>query len=107
MATTEHPLTLTLDAHGTVDRRAALAAFADGREITPVYGPDRPLVAASLEAHLRGIIPSRGDVIRHAFGYGNDRAIRAYRNGRAYLRDAYWGYGCSLPSLDSPELPED
>lgn len=110
-ATTANPATITLehDRLGRVDRRQALAAFADGLYVEPVFGPDRPLVAASITSHVRGIMPTKGDVLRHAFGYGNERRIRAYKNGREYLLAAYRGYeGVSdLPSLDSDDLPED
>ena len=105
------PATITLeyDRLGRVDRRQVLAAFADGLDVEPVFGPDRPLVAASIAAHVRGIMPTRGDVIRHGFGYGNERRINAYKNGREYLLTAYWGYAGAedLPALDSDDLPED
>lgn len=107
-ATTPATVTLDVDTHGHVDRRQALAAFADGHYVEQVFGPDRPLVAASLVGHVRGIMPTRADVIRNAFGYGNERRIRAYRNGREYLRTAYYGYEgvADLPSLNSDDLPE-
>lgn len=101
-------ITLDHDHLGRVDRKQALAAFADDLYIEPVFGPDRPLVAASLVAHVRGIMPTKADVLRNAFGYGNERRIRAYKNGREYLRVAYWGYEGidALPSLNSDDLPE-
>lgn len=74
-------ITLDHDHLGRVDRKQALAAFADDLYIEPVFGPDRPLVAASLVAHVRGIMPTKADVLRNAFGYGNERRIRAYKNG--------------------------
>lgn len=100
---------LEYDRLGRVDRRQVLAAFADGLYVEPVFGPDRPLVAASIVAHVRGIMPTKGDVIRNGFGYGNERRIRAYRNGREYLRTAYRGYEGveALPSLNADDLPED
>lgn len=85
-------ITLTLDERGRTDRRQVLAAFADGVEVETVYGRDREAVAQSLASHLRGIIPDRSDLLHAAFGYGGERRIRAYRNGRAYLAAAYWGY---------------
>lgn len=110
-AATATPATIMLDHDhlGRVDRRQVLAAFADDLYVEQVFGPDRPLVAASIAAHVRGIMPTKGDVIRHGFGYSNERRIRAYKNGREYLRTAYWGYEGveNLPSLNSEDLPED
>lgn len=100
--------TLPRDSRGRVDRRQTLAAFADGIQVEPVFGPDRPLVADSITSHVRGIMPTRSDVIRHAFGYGNERRIQAYRNGREHLLANYRGYEGveDLPALDSDDLPE-
>lgn len=104
------PETITLehDSYGRVDRRQVLAAFADGLYIDQVFGPDRPLVAQSIAAHVRGIMPTKADVLRNAFGYGDERRINAYRNGREYLLSAYYGYVSpdDLPALDSDDLPE-
>ena len=99
---------LNVDVHGRVDRLQTLTAFAEGHYIEPVFGPTRPLVAASLVGHVRGIMPTKADVIRNAFGEGEDRRVRAYRNGREYLLTAYYGYvdDVDLPSLDSTSLPE-
>lgn len=107
-ATPSGTVTLEYDHLGRVDRRQVLAAFADGLYVEQVFGPDRPLVAASILAHVRGIMPTKGDVIRHAFGYGNERRIRAYRNGREYLLSAYRGYEgiADLPAIDSADIPE-
>lgn len=101
-------ITLEYDTHGNVDRRQVLAAFADGLYIDQVFGPDRPLVAQSIAAHVRGIMPTKADVLRNAYGYGNERRINAYRNGREYLLSAYYGYVSpdDLPALDSDDLPE-
>lgn len=94
-------ITLTLDDRGRTDRRQVLAAFADGLDVETVYGRNREAVAESLASHLRGIIPDRSDLLHAAFGYGGERRIRAYRNGRAYLAVAYWGY----PGIhDLPEV---
>ena len=105
---TDLTVTLKVDAHGRVDRRQALTAFAEGHYVEPVFGLYRPLVAASLVGHVRGIMPTKTDVIQNAFSDEDDRRIRAYRNGREYLRAAY--YDCDgvaeLPSLGSADLPE-
>lgn len=94
-------ITLTLDERGRTGRRQVLAAFADGLDVETVYGRNREAVAESLASHLRGIIPDRSDLFHAAFGYGGERRIRAYRNGRAYLAVAYWGY----PGIhDLPEV---
>ena len=96
--------TVTLNVtRGRVDRLQALTAFAEGHNVEQVFGPDRPLVAASLVAHVRGIMPSKADVIRNAYAAEDDRRIRAYRNGREYLRAAYYGYEgvADLPSVRS------
>lgn len=85
-------ITLTLDERGNTDRRQVLSAFAGGHEIEPVFGCNREAVAQSMAAHLHGIIPTRSDLLHAAFGYGGERRIRAYRNGRAHLAAAYWGY---------------
>lgn len=108
-ATPAPSITLERNRWGGVDRRTVLAAFADDIDIEPVFGPDRPLVAASIAAHLRGIMPTKGDVTRHAFGYGNERRMKAYRKGREYLLSVYWGYQdpASLPAIGSDDLPED
>lgn len=93
-----------------MDRREVLGAFADGLYITPVFGADRQFVAESIASHLRGIIPTQGDVIRNAFGYGNERRIKAYQNGREYMLSAYWGHVSAedLPDInDRDSLPED
>ena len=101
-------VTLNVDAHGHVDRRQALTAFAEGHYVEQVFGLNRPFVAASLVGHVRGIMPTKTDVIRNAYSDEDDRRIRAYRNGREYLRAAYYGYDgvADLPSLDSADLPE-
>ena len=101
-------ITLERDAYGRVDRTQVLAAFADGVYINAVFGPDRPLVAQSIAGHVRGIMPTKADVLRAAFGYGNERRISAYRNGREYLLAVYRGYVSpdDLPALDSDDLPE-
>lgn len=109
-ATTATPTTVTPehDRLGRVDRRQVLAAFADGHYVEQVFGPDRPLVAASIASHVRGIMPTRGDVVRNAFGYGDERRIRAYQNGREHLLSAYRGYVHEedFPSLSSDDLPK-
>ena len=109
LATPAPSITLDYDKWGRVDRRTVLGAFADDVRIEAVFGPDRPFVAQSIVAHVRGIMPTKSDVIHHAFGYGHKRQIAAYRNGREYLLANYWGYeGVSdLPDLNSDELPED
>lgn len=102
-------VTLERTIWGRMDRREVLGAFADGLYITPVFGPERPLVADSIASHLRGIIPTREDAMRNAFGYGNERRIRAYRNGREYMLATYWGYVSAedLPDVnDLDGLPE-
>lgn len=102
-------ITLDYDKWGHVDRRTLLGAFADGIHVNAVFGPDRPFVAQSIAAHLRGIMPTKGDVIRHAFDYGHKRQIAAYRNGREHLLANYQGYEGTegLPDLNSDDLPED
>lgn len=101
-------VTLDVDRFGQVDRHQVLSAFADGQHVEQVFGPDRPLVAASIASHVHGIMPTKGDVIRHAFGYGNERQIAAYRNGREHLLTSYRGYEATqFPSVDSDDLPED
>jgi hypothetical protein len=106
--TTPETVTLEYDAHGNVDRRQVLAAFADGVYVNQVFGPDRPRVAQSIAAHVRGIMPTKAEVTRAAYGYGDERRINAYRNGREYLLSAYRGYVSpdDFPSLDSDDLPE-
>lgn len=101
-APTDDTVTLAVDRFGQVDRRELLGAFADGKYVTPIYGPDRPLVAASIASHLRGIAPTREDLLVNAFAgtEWTQRKINAYRNGRAYLASAYYGYA------SSHELPE-
>lgn len=101
-------ITLERDAYGRMDRKQVLSALADGLYIDQVFGPDRPLVAQSIAAHVRGIMPTKADVLRNAYGYGNERRINAYRNGREYLLSAYRGYVSpdDLPALDSDDLPE-
>lgn len=101
-------ITLERDSYGRMDRKQVLSAFADGVYINQVFGPDRPLVAQSIAAHVRGIMPTKADVLRNAYGYGNERRINAYRNGREYLLSAYYGYVSpdSLPALGSDDLPE-
>ena len=96
-------VTLNVGPHGHVDRRQVLAAFAEGHYVEQVFGPDRPFVAASLVAHVQGIMPSDADVIRNAYADEDDRRIRAYRNGREYLRTAYYGYA-GVDELPSVEL---
>lgn len=104
------PETITLehDSYGRMDRKQVLSALADGLYINQVFGPDRPLVAQSIAGHVRGIMTTKADVIRNAYGYGNERRINAYRNGREYLLSAYYGYVSpdDLPALDSDDLPE-
>lgn len=94
-------ITLTLDQFGRVNRKELLGAFADGKYVTPVYGRDRATVAEDITSALRGIAPTEEDLILNAFGYGNPRRIAAYRNGRAYLVSAYYGYasGHELPEV--------
>ena len=106
--TTPESITLEYDAHGNVDRKQVLAAFADGVHVKQVFGPDRPRVAQSIAAHVRGIMPTKAEVTRAAYGYGDERRINAYRNGREYLLSAYSGYVSpdDLPALDSDDLPE-
>lgn len=101
--------TATLDPTGTIDRRAVLAAFADGIHIEPVFGPDRPVVADAIASCVRSIMPTQEEVIEHAWGYGNPRRIAAYRNGREYILGTYWGYVREedFPYLGSPDLPTD
>ena len=101
-------ITLEYDANGSVDRKQVLAAFADGVYIKQVFGPDRPLVAQSIAGHVRGIMPTKAEVTRAAYGYGNERRVNAYRNGREYLLSAYYGYVSpdDFPALDSDDLPE-
>lgn len=108
VSATPETITLERDAYGRVDRTQVLSAFADGVYINQVFGPDRPLVAQSIAGHVRGIMPTKADVLRAAFGYGNERRIRAYRNGREYLLAAYRGYVSpdDLPALGSDDLPE-
>lgn len=89
---TEDALDLDYGRSGRVDARQVLGAFADGRPVAPVFGPDSPAVASSIASYVRGITPTRDEVIAHAWGYGNPRRIRAYVNGRAHLLDAYHGY---------------
>lgn len=91
------PITLEYDHLGNTDGRIVLAAFADDVPINVVYGPDRRSVAASLTAHLLGIMPTESDVVRAAWGYGNPRRLRAYRNGRKHVMTNYSGYGLELP----------
>lgn len=100
-------ITLECDQLGRTDRRQVLTAFAEGLYIEPIFGPDRPFVAASIVAHVRSIMPTEGDVILYSFGYGDGRRIRAYKNGRAYLSAAYWGYDgvAELPPLDTGNPP--
>ena len=74
-------------------RLAVLAGFAEGVYPETVFGPDRPAAAAELASWLDGIAPSVDDVLRAAYGYGPERRIRAYRNGRAFLARAYHEYG--------------
>jgi hypothetical protein len=53
-------------------------------------------------------MPTKAEVTRAAYGYGDERRINAYRNGREYLLSAYRGYVSpdDFPSLDSDDLPE-
>ena len=92
-----------------IDAIAVLAALADGREVATVYGPDRADTAERLHACLRGIMPTRGDSLRHAYGYGPTSRVRAYVAGREHLRSCYYEYGLTrdLPPLGSDDLPED
>lgn len=99
-APTDNTVTLAVDRFGHMDRQELLGAFADGKYVTPIYGPDRPIVADFIASALRGIAPTQDDLIRNAFGYGNPRRIAAYRNGRAYLASAYYGYASSHELLE-------
>ena len=101
-------ITLERDSYGRMDREQVLSALADGLYINQVFGPDRPLVAQSIAGHVRGIMPTKAEVTRAAYGYGDERRIRAYRNGREYLLSAYYGYVSpdDFPALDSDDLPE-
>lgn len=90
---------LDVDQFGSTDRKQVLGAFADGHYIREVFGSIRPLVAQSIRAHVQGIMPNRGDLIEHAFGYGHERRIAAYRNGSEYLNSVYAGYGEALPTV--------
>lgn len=69
--------------------RNTIKAAGNGEYVTPVFGPDRPIMRDALISVLRGIKPTEDERLQVAFGFGNPRRVRAYDRGIEYLKDAY------------------
>lgn len=84
-------LVLKCDTLGYPLRREVLAAFAEGREVAPIYGVGRRAAVWALVQYVSEMAPGvrNGDA---AWPDGSERRAAAYRNGRRHLMDHYGEY---------------